>query len=90
MASLHAVYLTEKQASEKWCPLVRRAGSYGNSDADGGRRAPRCIGSACMAWRKHGQIGLTPEGKKVDRDMDGRTRWTDIGYCGAFGHPDPQ
>lgn len=46
-----------------------------------------CIAAECMAWRKVDQIGITPEGKKVDRDMDGRVRWVDRGYCGAFGSP---
>ena len=59
--------VTEKEASEKWCPHVRiardesiRGGDYGplvggcNTDALGGVRVPsscRCIGSRCMAWR---------------------------------------
>jgi hypothetical protein len=43
-----------------------------------------------MAWRKVDQIGIGPNGEKRDRDMDGRTRWVDRGYCGAFGNPTPE
>lgn len=46
-----------------------------------------CVGSKCMAWRKHDQIGIGPDGKKRDRDMDGRTKWIDRGYCGLAGNP---
>lgn len=90
MASLYAAYATEDDARKKWCPLVRRAGGYGNTNADAGARLEStCIGSACMAWRRHHQTGIGPNGEKRDRDLDGRTRWVDVGYCGAFGHPDP-
>ena len=41
-----------------------------------------CMASKCMAWRKVGQIGIDHLGRKVDRDMDGRVRWIDTGYCG--------
>ncbi len=44
-----------------------------------------CIATACMAWRKHDQIGIGPNGEKRDRDMDGRTRWVDRGFCGLAG-----
>ena len=46
-----------------------------------------CVGPKCMAWRKHDQIGIGPNGEKRDRDMDGRTRWVDRGYCGLAGAP---
>ena len=46
-----------------------------------------CIGSACMAWRKTGQIGIRPDGVKTDRDPDGLTKWIDAGHCGLAGKP---
>lgn len=68
---------TEEEAKHRTCPLTFKVES-----------GPwPCVGSGCMAWRKHDQIGLTPEGKKVDRDVDGRTRWVDRGYCGLAGKP---
>jgi hypothetical protein len=79
--------LTEKEAATKWCPEVRRADGGDNCDADGNRRTPYCIGSSCMMWRKIDQIGIGPNGEKRDRDMDGRTRWVDRGYCGLAGRP---
>lgn len=77
---------TEDEAKTKWCPMFNRAGDYGNSDADGGRR-PCCITSKCMMWRKQDQVGIGPNGERRDRDMDGRTRWVDRGYCGLAGSP---
>lgn len=37
--------VTEKQASEKWCPMIPKNGSE-NRDL-----TASCIGSRCMAWR---------------------------------------
>lgn len=87
------IILTEDEAKKNWCPLARACDTHGDSRIAINRagNAPDpdclCIASACMAWRKHGQIGIGPNGEKRDRDMDGRTRWVDRGYCGAFGHP---
>jgi hypothetical protein len=90
---------TEKEAKEKWCPYANVYVKYQNTGAAGNRglnASPdvqgyvgdaRCIASDCMAWRKVDQIGIGPNGEKRDRDMDGRTRWVDRGYCGAFGIP---
>jgi len=77
---------TDAEARKKWCPLVRVGNEAGcnRSSNDFGATA-YCIASACMAWRKVDQIGIGPNGEKRDRDMDGRTTWTDRGYCGAFG-----
>ena len=44
-----------------------------------------CLASDCMMWRKVGQVGVGPNGEKRDRDIDGRTRWIDMGYCGLAG-----
>jgi hypothetical protein len=41
-----------------------------------------------MAWRKGGTIGIGPGGEKRNRDMDGRTRWVDTGFCGLAGKPE--
>ncbi len=46
-----------------------------------------CVASDCMQWRKVDQVGIGPNGEKRDRDMDGRTRWVDRGYCGLAGAP---
>lgn len=85
---------TEAEAKTKWCPMSRvihgtDANGYdvaANSFGDGVRsKATMCIASACMMWRKTDQIGIGPNGEKRDRDMDGRTRWVDRGYCGLTG-----
>lgn len=80
--------LTEQEAREKWCPLVRVGNEAGcnRSSNDFGATA-LCIGKKCMAWRKVDQIGIGPDDKKRDRDLDGRTTWVDRGFCGAFGGP---
>jgi hypothetical protein len=85
---------TEEEAKTRWCPLARanssRDEAQGVSINRNGNKADIdcfCIASACMAWRKVDQIGIGPNGEKRDRDMDGRTRWVDRGYCGAFGNP---
>jgi hypothetical protein len=84
-------------AKMNWCPFAKTSGNsriIGETfDAQGNlpsypATGCRCIASDCMMWRKVGQIGITPEGKKTDRDMDGRTRWIDTGYCGLAGKPD--
>ena len=78
--------MTEDEAKTKWCPFQRQSeqgvgGSY-NRPTNGGFG---CIASDCMAWRKLDQIGIGPNGEKRDRDLDGRTRWVDRGYCGLAG-----
>ncbi len=78
--------LTEDEAKTMWCPMYRCAPHGTNADADGGRR-DTCVASRCMMWRKVDQVGIGPDGKKRDRDMDGRTKWIDRGYCGLAGIP---
>lgn len=70
---------TEREAKDRLCPVI--------TFPDGNTR---CAASDCMMWRKHGQIGLGPNGEKRDRDMDGMTRWVDRGYCGLAGTPLPE
>jgi hypothetical protein len=93
--------LTEDEAKAKWCPLARTLDFDGHNASAPHNRVYRvdynvvesdmpgchCIASACMAWRKVDQTGIGPNGEKRDRDMDGRTRWVDRGFCGAFGKP---
>jgi hypothetical protein len=53
------VILTEEEAKTKWCPFVRLISAVPESAPLDNRgafvtdSAPRCIGSACMAWRVH-------------------------------------
>ena len=78
---------TEDEAKTRWCPMTARNGS-----AAAGAQASgtiHCIASNCMAWRKHDQVGIGPDGEKRERDMDGRTRWVDRGYCGLAGRVTP-
>lgn len=92
---------TEQEAREKWCPFARVVEVVDDGEAIEGfpvgnrstqhRSHPHahCIASDCMAWRKSGQIGIGPNGEKRYRDMDGRTRWVDVGYCGLAGKVQP-
>lgn len=74
--------LTEDEAKTKAC---FKAATFGGSQQLADGPGPNCIASQCMAWRKLDQIGIGPNGEKRDRDMDGRTRWVDRGYCGLAG-----
>jgi hypothetical protein len=83
--------LTEDEAKTKWCPMVRAMEVSTVTDIGGVAAAAinttspadraTCMGSGCMMWSKYDQIGIGPNGEKRDRDMDGRTRWVDRGYC---------
>lgn len=51
--------MTEDEAKTKWCPFARVEGPYAYGNPAINRTAKnqpakntRCIGSACMAWRK--------------------------------------
>ncbi len=73
----------EGEASEKWCPFVRRAGDYGdlslNRDAKGGATtASQCIGEICMAWR----WAYADDGETIVTDGN-----YPLGYCGLAGKP---
>ena len=76
--------LTEEEARVTLC---FRAATFGASQQIADGIGPHCVASNCMAWRKADQIGIGPNGEKRDRDMDGRTRWVNRGYCGLAGKP---
>lgn len=86
--------LTEQEAKTKWCPLARTSYStieeleHGGVNRAQGPSEVSCIASACMMWRKRDQIGIGPDGEKRVRDMDGRTRWVDRGFCGLAVPPE--
>jgi hypothetical protein len=75
--------MTEEEAKTKWCPYARveswssegtaTGANFNRTIIDSNPPEARCIGSTCMAWRKHkyGQI----EGERID------------GYCGLAGKP---
>lgn len=75
--------LTEAQAREKWCPLVRVQMYQRNPVGD---NAPvnrngcdvYCMASRCMAWRWAGYKKVPSKIKNQDEAH---------GYCGAFGKP---
>lgn len=66
-------FITEAQAKNRWCPLVRALGytpdpQTHNYPVNRITGDTYCIGSRCMAWRWY--------------EGDNRK-----GYCGAFGPP---
>jgi hypothetical protein len=81
--------VTEEVARTRWCPFTRVGEQQSGAAENRPDGSYNCIASECMAWRKHFQIGIGPNGEKRDRDMDGRTRWVDVGTCGLAGHADP-
>jgi hypothetical protein len=65
--------LSEKEASDKWCPFVRghetsMSSSVNRRHSGKPSTYAMCLGSACMAWR-----------------WEDRLR--DRGYCGMAGKP---
>ena len=82
--------LPEPDAKKTVCPHLPTdvfVEAVNNGMAHRVERFSLCIASDCMMWRKHDQIGIGPNGEKRERDMDGRTRWVDRGYCGLAGKP---
>ena len=76
--------MTEAEAANKWCPLVR-TGAFGNSCAvniwpsNGEIIHGACIASKCMLWRW--TVRTIPE-----RDVMGKPILSErVGYCGAAG-----
>lgn len=77
--------MTEEEAKTKWCPVANTRFIAGDEPR---MAADRCIGSACMAWRKTGDAKVeNRKGQLVDRDMDGTGRWHYEGFCGLAGKP---
>jgi hypothetical protein len=63
--------MTEDEAKTKWCPFVQRSvareggggitiSSRGATYDDDHKKMPRCIASACMAWR--GRVNYSNSG----------------------------
>lgn len=84
--------LTEEEAKTKWCPEARMlvdATGYGAGNRFSGQQHPlfvaqtRCIGSACMAWRWHGDSPAF-QGAGPDDELNPAGR---RGYCGKAGVP---
>jgi len=69
--------MTEEEAAGMWCPMGRQPIWIELSGASGGNTCDainKCIGSACMMWRRE-TLGKTPE-----YSIKG-------GYCGLAGKP---
>lgn len=90
---------TEEEAKTKWCPFIKfsdegpdaysmsNRGEVLHRDVEPATIA-RCIGSACMAWRKGKDAWQRPNGAVIQTQVeprDGQGRWVSQGYCGAFG-----
>jgi hypothetical protein len=79
--------VTEEQAKEKRC--CGPEGCGGSLYLHKSKSDERwCIGSLCMAWRHVGQIGIGPNGERRNDNLDGLTRWTNVGRCGLAGPRD--
>jgi len=68
--------MTEDEAKEKWCPMVRVANSGGSYNRNSmanlhcvETKDVRCIGAECMMWRVH-----------IAMDT-----YAPSGYCGLAG-----
>ena len=73
--------LTEEEARQEWCPMVRVDGNnrVHNTKSDGYQNADmsyHCIGSSCMAWREY-EVSYA----------HGDIRTEHRGYCGLAGKP---
>lgn len=92
--------LTEEQAKEKWCPMVRTgltAGMAVNHHVAGeGREGvhdeTRCIASGCMMWRKTTITTHKPSGEKFSYPLVINASERDHyevdrsrGFCGLAG-----
>ena len=82
--------MTEDQAKEKWCPMVRMGAisSHGfNRDSQAGTDYPhyKCVASDCAMWRWV-QETYTPDGADPFATVK-PLRNSDKGYCGLAGKP---
>jgi len=78
------MFVTEKQARERWCPLVRVEGNnrFFNTMSDGFANAPspyHCIARECMGWR---ELRGTHLKSGAMAGLEGQ------GYCGFAGRPE--
>lgn len=74
--------VTEKEAIDRRCCGPEGCGTRLAVSGTSEMHFRYCVGPKCMAWQKHDQIGIGPNGEKRDHDLDGRTMWVDRGYCG--------
>jgi hypothetical protein len=88
--------MTEEEAKTKWCPHSFFTGK--DAEVSGNReyfwdedRLPKCMGSACMAWRwAHKKGDFVPT--EIVRDLHGekityKMADDDMGFCGLAGKP---
>lgn len=85
--------ITEAEAKTKWCPqmashslLCDEQERVVGNDIVSGVISARCLGSACMAWRRHtyesnGQI-FSPKTETYATGVDEHE-----GFCGLAGKP---
>ena len=75
--------MTEDEAKQKWCPMVRLGSVNGNAHYEGfcwnnrgdDTHEANCIASECMAWRE-------------DSYWNGESKRITAGYCGLAGKND--
>ena len=85
--------MTEQEAKTKWCPFAqvtdrREVASYNRLPMKDFEmptpKSARCIGSACMAWRKDMSAGVT---EWVKGDLAQTVKPIYGGFCGIAGKP---
>lgn len=80
--------LTEPEAREKWCPMVRFTNTTGRAPSDG----DFCIASRCMMWR-WGQIPNPEYRSNMAYQVYPPPQTpmfltdTERGFCGLAGRP---
>jgi translation initiation factor RLI1 len=78
--------MTEDEAKQKWCPMVRMdKETFGNrfEDGDNVLHNSNCIGSACMMWREN----FEPVGVMDERGLACIEMKNAGGFCGLAGKP---
>lgn len=81
--------LTEAEAKTKWCPFARVAAGAFPDFVTVNREAspetwPKCLGSACMAWRQKETMEFHMEAEAEFRRNNRRLACT-TGFCGLAG-----
>ena len=85
------MYLTEDEAKERWCPMVRFFNPNHSNALENrwmGGSFDKCIASQCMMWR---QYELSDEAKLgIQSAEEARIAYglTERGYCGLAGKPE--